>query len=379
MRRALRHPRAARVQARRDRAGAAQFDDPHHRPDITREVDLIEEVGRVRGYDAIPGVLPPIHPTPRGATREALSPPRARRGGRAGPAEASPTRSSMQAVLAEVGAPAPAVRLKNPLSEHQEVMRTSLLPGLFTRGRCRRRDVARRTRGSSPLGPFSSRGARGAMPARGAAAGSRAVLARRASALAREPRAGGRLGRARGSPRGSSNRLTGRAADVRIEGENERPTHLHPRGARHRPWKARAWERSVPLHPDVARALRACGRRDRVEIDLEAIGRLGARRRASRRSRASPRARATSRSSCRTTSRRGRARRGARRGRRARGGGVALRPLRGRIRSPEAHTSLAFRVVYRAADRTLTDAEVDAQHARVVAEVGARFGATLRA
>jgi len=45
---------------------------------------------------------------------------------------------------------------------------------------------------------------------------------------------------------------------------------------------------------------------------------------------------------------------------------------------PPKHTSFAFRVVYRALDRTLTDAEVDAQHARVVAEVGARFGATLR-
>jgi phenylalanyl-tRNA synthetase beta chain len=46
---------------------------------------------------------------------------------------------------------------------------------------------------------------------------------------------------------------------------------------------------------------------------------------------------------------------------------------------PAAHASLAFRVVYRSADRTLTDAEVDAQHAKVVSEVTARFGATLRA
>lgn len=41
--------------------------------------------------------------------------------------------------------------------------------------------------------------------------------------------------------------------------------------------------------------------------------------------------------------------------------------------------SLAFRVVYRAPDRTLTDAEVDAQHGLVLSEVKARFGATLRA
>jgi phenylalanyl-tRNA synthetase beta chain len=46
---------------------------------------------------------------------------------------------------------------------------------------------------------------------------------------------------------------------------------------------------------------------------------------------------------------------------------------------PTEHASLAFRVVYRALDRTLTDAEVDAQHAAVVKRVGERFGATLRA
>ena len=46
---------------------------------------------------------------------------------------------------------------------------------------------------------------------------------------------------------------------------------------------------------------------------------------------------------------------------------------------PAGRHSLAFHVVYRAADRTLTDAEVDARHAHVVAEVEKRFGATLRA
>jgi phenylalanyl-tRNA synthetase beta chain len=42
------------------------------------------------------------------------------------------------------------------------------------------------------------------------------------------------------------------------------------------------------------------------------------------------------------------------------------------------HQSLAFHVVYRAGGRTLTDAEIDAQHAKVVADVNRRFGATLR-
>jgi phenylalanyl-tRNA synthetase beta chain len=46
---------------------------------------------------------------------------------------------------------------------------------------------------------------------------------------------------------------------------------------------------------------------------------------------------------------------------------------------PPEHASLAFRVVYRAPDRTLTDAEIDARHVRVVATVEERFGAKLRA
>jgi phenylalanyl-tRNA synthetase beta chain len=45
---------------------------------------------------------------------------------------------------------------------------------------------------------------------------------------------------------------------------------------------------------------------------------------------------------------------------------------------PAGSSSLAFRVVYRSPDKTLTDAEVDAAHANVVKVVGERFGATLR-
>ena len=46
---------------------------------------------------------------------------------------------------------------------------------------------------------------------------------------------------------------------------------------------------------------------------------------------------------------------------------------------PTDHASLAFRVIYRSPDRTLTDVEVDAQHAQVVESARARFGAKLRA
>jgi phenylalanyl-tRNA synthetase beta chain len=46
---------------------------------------------------------------------------------------------------------------------------------------------------------------------------------------------------------------------------------------------------------------------------------------------------------------------------------------------PEGRKNLAFALSYRADDRTLTDAEVNQAHARIVAEVNARLGAALRA
>ncbi len=45
---------------------------------------------------------------------------------------------------------------------------------------------------------------------------------------------------------------------------------------------------------------------------------------------------------------------------------------------PPGHASLALHVVYRAPDRTLTDADVDARHAQVVSALEKRFGASLR-
>jgi phenylalanyl-tRNA synthetase beta chain len=45
---------------------------------------------------------------------------------------------------------------------------------------------------------------------------------------------------------------------------------------------------------------------------------------------------------------------------------------------PEGRVSLAFRLVFQRADRTLTDAEVNGVMDRVVASLASRFGAELR-
>ncbi|TMK64767.1 MAG: phenylalanine--tRNA ligase subunit beta [Actinobacteria bacterium] len=100
--------------------------------DIEREVDLIEEVGRVYGLDRLPATLP--------ARRRAV--------GRLTPAQrlrrrledALRDRGLVEAVsysfvapgtLARLRLPEEAIRLANPLSEEHSVMRPLILPGLL--------------------------------------------------------------------------------------------------------------------------------------------------------------------------------------------------------------------------------------------------------
>ena len=108
---------------------------PPWRPDLTGAVHLVEEVARLRGYDAIPSVLPPA-PAGRGLTTSQ----RARRSiARALVDEGFVEVLSYPFVSAAVHdaqrLPAEdvrrtALRLANPLSEQQPLMRTSILDSL---------------------------------------------------------------------------------------------------------------------------------------------------------------------------------------------------------------------------------------------------------
>ncbi len=109
---------------------------PSWRPDLVAPVDLVEEVARLRGYDAIPSVVPPA-PVGRGLTRAQ----RVRRAVARALAEAGLVETlSYPFVGADqldvLGVPAGdgrrrAVRLVNPLSEEQPEMRTNLLVTLL--------------------------------------------------------------------------------------------------------------------------------------------------------------------------------------------------------------------------------------------------------
>lgn len=114
---------------------------PTWRPDLGRSEDLIEEVARIVGYDAIPTELPRVLPSGRGVS------PRLRLARRL--REAAADIGLLEAInfsfvsrdeLERARVPATdVVALANPLSEDRDVMRTSLLPGLLGAvGRARR-------------------------------------------------------------------------------------------------------------------------------------------------------------------------------------------------------------------------------------------------
>ena len=121
---------------------------PTWRVDVEREEDLIEEVGRQIGYDAIPLRVPAGAVGEEARPSPALGPDRARRClAAAGFAETLSFPMSDPERQALLGPPgAGLVRLDNPVAPQMAVLRSSLLPGLLAalaHNRNRGRDAAR--------------------------------------------------------------------------------------------------------------------------------------------------------------------------------------------------------------------------------------------
>jgi phenylalanyl-tRNA synthetase beta chain len=352
---------------------AGSWEIPGFRPDVAREVDLIEEIARVRGYDAIPTTLPPVRPSRDAAPREAL----ARRGREAGMAmglsEAITYSFVSPADLAAIGAPQASVALRNPMSEEQSVMRTSLLPGLFRAVAHARRHGEREARLFS-VGPLFLPG-EGALPEERLAFAA-LVAGDRPAWLTRPQNVD--VWDAKGIAEGITLRLVRREATLRPMAAGERPPVLHPRGAA---WIEVAGKRVGslgPLHPDVAEVFEVGEGIVLVEVDLQALDGVGVQ---VARFAPLPRFPASTRDLAlvvRDDVPAGDVEHAARDAAGDLAEHVSLfdRFVGGNV--PAGHASLAVHVVYRAADRTLTDVEVDARHAQVVAELEKRFGASLR-
>jgi phenylalanyl-tRNA synthetase beta chain len=184
---------------------------------------------------------------------------------------------------------------------------------------------------------------------------------------------------AKGLAEGFARRMTGRSS-VAVErfAAAELPPHLHPRGAARVLVDGSPVGTLGPLHPDVVERFDLGTGALVIEMDLSA---LRAAERTSPRYTAIPRFPASVRDLALVVHDDVPA--GEVQAAVLRAAGELATDVRlfdrfvgGAI--PAEHRSLAFRVVYRAEGRTLTDAEVDAQHAKAVADVGQRFGATLR-
>jgi phenylalanyl-tRNA synthetase beta chain len=104
---------------------------PTYRPDVTRAADLVEEVGRLYGLNSIPDRLPHGPGTGLDERDRRLRALRSALVG-AGLSEASTwafiAPQDLSALRWDVKE---AVRLRNPVSEEQSVLRTTLLPGLL--------------------------------------------------------------------------------------------------------------------------------------------------------------------------------------------------------------------------------------------------------
>ncbi|SDT27858.1 phenylalanine--tRNA ligase subunit beta [Jiangella sp. DSM 45060] len=140
---------------------------PTWRPDLTDPYDLVEEVTRLHGYDAVPSVLP-VAPAGRGITPSQRLRRRVERAvAAAGYVEAPSYPFVGSADFDALGFPADdarrvALRLANPISEEQPLLRTTLLPGLLA---TLRRNVGR---GASDVAVYEAglvfRPAPGALP-----------------------------------------------------------------------------------------------------------------------------------------------------------------------------------------------------------------------
>jgi phenylalanyl-tRNA synthetase beta chain len=98
---------------------------PGWRPDVTREVDLIEEVARLRGYDSFPVEFRPFRPTEVPSARSEKIVARVRRLLTGLGLHEARTLSLGPAYGPE------APELQNPLSADESHLRTALLPGLI--------------------------------------------------------------------------------------------------------------------------------------------------------------------------------------------------------------------------------------------------------
>jgi phenylalanyl-tRNA synthetase beta chain len=370
-----------------------------HRPDVSIEADLIEEVARIRGLDNIPTVLPSIPPQePRTSGR--LDRSVAGIAVALGLSEALTYAFVSPKDLEALRAPRSVVALENPLTEERSVLRTTLLPGLLEAlRRARRRgqsDVRLFSIGSVFHPPKTPHRASEARPSRSEDATHlpyeeprfACVLAgSRFEHLKTKPEEVD-LYDAKGIATELVSRLTGRSelALVSAAGDDA-ARHLHPRGAARIVLDGTHLGYLGPLHPDVIDELDLDGSAIVLELSLPAIEALGER---VPKYKSLPKLPAIERDLSFVVNESEQAASVAEAIRQSAGELCESVSIVAEFRGgsvPKGQRSLTFRVTYRDplartnkdGARTLTDKEVDAVQENVLRTTATRFGATLRA
>lgn len=107
---------------------------PSYRFDISREVDIAEELGRLKGYDVLPENLPKLTPPSKERKKDLRKLLKEIMVG-FGFQEVITYSFISPRLLKTLELDTEALKLLNPLSEEQSVMRTSLIPGLIETAR----------------------------------------------------------------------------------------------------------------------------------------------------------------------------------------------------------------------------------------------------
>jgi phenylalanyl-tRNA synthetase beta chain len=345
---------------------------PTFRPDLGRAEDLIEEIARVRGYDAIPADLAPVRPRaeppPR---RDALVRAMREAAVAAGLYEAIHFAFLSPRDLERARAPREVVAITNPISEERSVMRTSLLPGLLASLARSQRRQARRAL-LFELGRTYHPSGEG-----------RPVERLMLAILLAGPREGWVGDQAPFDFYDGKGAVEQILRAIGLEAEFARPAQppawLHPRRAA----LLRVAERSVgalgEVHPDVAEAFEVVGRPVYGELDVDALVALAADR-GPPQAQPLPRFPAVFRDLAVVVPELTTAAEVAAVVREAASlvEEVAIFDVYRGKPVPEGRKSLAFRIAYRDPEATLTDARVEELHAAVVRAIGERFGGVLR-
>jgi phenylalanyl-tRNA synthetase beta chain len=358
---------------------------PGFRPDLTREVDLIEEVARVYGYDHIPVEIPAIVPqTPRN-TRKTED--RIRQAAvELGLMEARTYSFLSSKELENVHAPPPAVELKNPLSVDRNVMRTSLLPGLFDVLRRSRRHGERSVR-MYTLGQTYTATVPGESLPQEHRKFACILAGPRPQYLA--PAEDTDVYDAKSIATELFERVTKLRCTVETWNAEERPGYLHPRAAGVIKYQGKTYGTFGQVHPDTTEVNDLDGTAFLVELDVDLLETVGQH---TPRAQAIPKLPAISRDIsvmvAENTSAQSVAHMIVKHAGELCAGVEIFDRFQGNEGSPvpPGKIALGFHIVYRDPKatagledaRTLTDAEVDEQHQRVVQAVQEQLGAILR-